>query len=108
MRSLIDQITTKKMNANFLRLDEDLSPSNDGLYTFTGNSNKPVNWNKAVLLESTIISSPDNTEGIHYRSVSLVPDQSYKLNIQEKKVDGETILDVTEYTVHAGVTADVK
>ncbi len=97
VRSLIDQITTKQMNANFLRLDEDLSTTNDGLYTFTGNSNKPVNWNKAVLLESTIISSPDNTEGIHYRSVSLIPDQSYKLNIQEKKVDGETIKDTTHF-----------
>ena len=96
-RSLIDQITTKKMNANFLRLDEDVSASNDGLYTFTGNTDKPVNWNKAILLESTIISSPDNTEGIHYRSVSLVPDQSYKLNIQEKKVDGETIKDTTHF-----------
>lgn len=97
VRSLIDQITTKKMNANFLRLDEDLDASNNGLYTFTGNSGKPVNWNKAVLLESTIISSPDNTEGIHYRSVSLIPDQSYKLNIQERKENGETIRDTTHF-----------
>ena len=97
VRSLIDQITTKKMNANFLRLDEDISASNDGLYTFTGNTDKPVNWNKAILLESTIISSPDNTEGIHYRSVSLVPDQSYKLNIGERKENGETIKDTTHF-----------
>lgn len=97
VRSLIDQITTKQMNANFLRLDEDLDASNNGLYTFTGNSGKPVNWNKAVLLESTIISSPDNTEGIHYRSVSLIPDQSYKLNIQERKENGETIRDTTHF-----------
>ena len=97
VRSLIDQITTKQMNANFLRLDEDLDRNNDGLYTFTGNSATPTNWNKAILLESTIISSPDNTEGIHYRSVSLLPEQSYKMNIQERIENGEPVPDTTHF-----------
>ena len=50
VRSLIDQITTKQMDSNFLRIDEDLSATNDGLYTFTGNDlTTPyyTNWNKA-------------------------------------------------------------
>ena len=97
VRSLIDQITTKQMNANFLRLDEDLDANNDGLYTFTGNTQTQTNWNKAILLESTIISSPDNTGAIHYRSVSLLPEQSYKMNIQERKEGGETISDTTHF-----------
>ena len=100
VRSLIDQITTKRMDSNFLRLDEDLDATNDGLYTFTGNEAATpyhTNWNKALLLESTVISSPDNTEGIHYRSVSLAPEQSYKLNIVEDVIDGVVRRDTTHF-----------
>ncbi len=100
VRSLIDQITTKRMDSNFLRLDEDLSTTNDGLYTFTGyDAATPyaTNWNRALLLEATVISSPDNTEGIHYRSVSLAPEQSYKLNIVEEKIDGALHSDTTHF-----------
>ena len=100
VRSLIDQVTTKRMDSNFLRLDEDLNVTNDGLYTFTGNTPATpyhTNWNKAQLLESTVTSSPDNTEGIHYRSVSLAPEQSYKLNIVEEKVDGVVRRDTTHF-----------
>ena len=100
MRSLIDQVTTKRMDSNFLRIDEDLDATNDGLYTFTGNTPSTpyhTNWNKALLLESTVISSPDNTEGIHYRSVSLAPEQSYKMNIVEEKVDGVVYRDTTHF-----------
>ena len=49
VRSLIDQITTKRMDSNFLRLDEDLNSTNDGLYTFTGNNEATpyaTNWNR--------------------------------------------------------------
>lgn len=100
VRSLIDQITTKRLDSNFLRIDEDLNTANDGLYTFTGNTPSTpyqTNWNKALLLESTVISSPDNTEGIHYRSISLAPEQSYKLNIVEEKVDGVVYRDTTHF-----------
>ena len=100
VRSLIDQITTKRMDSNFLRLDEDLNATNDGLYTFTGNTPATpyrTNWNKAQLLEAIVTSSPDNTEGIHYRSVSLAPEQSYKLNIVEEKVDGVVYRDTTHF-----------
>ena len=97
VRSLVDQVTTKRMEANFLRLDEDLDGANNGLYTFTGNTATATNWNKALLLESTIISSPDNTDGIHYRSVSLMPEQSYKLNIKEENIDGVIHADTTHF-----------
>lgn len=100
VRSLIDQVTTKRLDSNFLRIDEDLSTTNDGLYTFTGNDSATpyrTNWNKAQLLEATVISSPDNTEGIHYRSVSLEPVQSYKLNIVETNNNGVIDSDTTHF-----------
>ncbi len=100
VRSLIDQVTTKRMDSNFLRIDEELNSTNDGLYRFTGNdATTPyaTNWNKAQLLEATVISSPDNTEGIHYRSVSLSPSQSYKLNIIETNNNGVIDSDTTHF-----------
>lgn len=83
VRSLIDQITTKQMEANFLRIDEDINNDNAGLYTFKGNTSESyqTNWNKAILLEATVAGTPDNTENIHYRSIALEPIQSYKMNI---------------------------
>lgn len=100
MRSLVDQITTKQLPSNFLRIDEDLNNLNDGLYTFTGNdATTPyaTNWNKALLLEAVVTASPDNTPGIHYRSVSLAPEQSYKLNIVEEKVGDKVKNDTTHF-----------
>ncbi len=100
VRSLIDQITTKRLDSNFLRIDEDLDNTNEGLYTFTGNdATTPyeVNWNKAMLLEAIVTSSPDNTEGVHYRSVSLAPEQSYKLNIVERDNGGVRENDTTHF-----------
>ena len=99
VRSLIDQITTKQLDSNFLRIDED-QEYNDGLYTFKGGVNTPLltNWNKAYTLEATIISSPDNTEDVHYRSVSLTPVQQYKLNVVEHKdANGDVIVDTTHF-----------
>ena len=99
-RSLVDQNTTKLLESNFLRIDEDLNEFNDGRYTFTGNdATAPytTNWNKALLLEAMVTSAPDNTEGIHYRSISLAPEQSYKLNIVENKVGDEIKSDTTHF-----------
>ena len=99
-RQLIDQVTTKQLNSNFLRIDEDQAKNTDGLYTFTGgDSSTPyhTNWNKAYVLEATIISSPDNTDDIHYRSVSLEPVQQYSMNIVEHKVGEEVITDTTSF-----------
>ena len=102
VRSLVDQITTKRLESNFLRIDEDLNDLNDGCYTFTGNEAATpyaTNWNKALLLEGLVTASPDNTPGIHYRSISLAPEQSYKLNIVEER-EGDKIKSDTTHFYH--------
>ncbi|MBR4970094.1 MAG: hypothetical protein IKY57_08055 [Alistipes sp.] len=94
VRSLIDQITTKQLDSNFLIINEDTDSDNKGKYTFTrGVENSPyiTDWNKAKVLEATIISSPDNTEGVHYRSVSLAPEQQYSMVIQSKGDKADTL-----------------
>ena len=87
-RSLIDQVTTKAMAANFVRMDEDVKGGDgadklDGEYTFFGGSDKTtyetVNWTRGHLLEASVIPSPDNTPDIHYRSITFDPIQSYSI-----------------------------
>lgn len=74
-RAIIDQITTRTLDSNFLRIDENInSTTNQGLYTFN-------QWNKATVLEASIISSPDNTDGIYYRSVTFIPTQTYNIYV---------------------------
>lgn len=104
--TLIDQITTRQLSANFLRIDEEVGTNHLGLYTFYNqtafvNASTPgtpstVNWEKAYLSEATLISSPDNTEGIHYRSILFTPKMAY--NILANMRDGTNeIIDTTKF-----------
>lgn len=72
----VDQTTTRKLDANFLRKNENKDGNNDGDYTFPG-------WSDAYLCEATVISSPDNTAGIYYRSILFSPRQVYDLRYSE-------------------------
>lgn len=84
--ALIDQVTTRQLDANFLRVDEEIGAGNAGQYTFysstafrSGGNPNEVNWEKGYLSEASVISSPDNTENIHYRSIIFSPRQTYNL-----------------------------
>lgn len=74
-RSLIDQITTRQLDSNFLRVDEDIAADNSGLYTFNHM------WNEATVVEATVISSPDNTPYRYFRTVTFAPTQAYPIYI---------------------------
>lgn len=94
-KALIDQVTTQSMQANFLRIDEDIAGggSNDGLYTFNGAVApvySSVNWEQSYVLEALVISSPDNTDSIYYRSISFDPVQSYKIIVEGTEVNPDT------------------
>lgn len=89
----VDQITTRKLDANFLRIHED-DADNKGTGTFSGNTDGTFNWGKAYLSEATVISSPDNTADIHYRSILFSPRQAYKL--YSEKIT-ESVFDTTAF-----------
>lgn len=72
----VDQTTTRELDANFLRKNENKDGNNDGDYTFPG-------WSDAYLCEATVISSPDNTDNINYRSILFSPRQVYDLRYSE-------------------------
>ncbi len=89
-RSLVDNLTTQAMEANFLRLDEDVDADRNGLYSYLGmNQNASdeemqtyegnINWEKAKIVEASVISSPD-AEG--RRSVYLNPVQGYAMRVK--------------------------
>lgn len=83
-RSIIDQQTTKQLDSNFLRVDEDIDlddPNSAGVYTFSRM------WENATVLEASVISSPDNTEGIHYRAVTFNPTQAYAVHVYNDNAD---------------------
>lgn len=74
-RTIIDQTTTRTLDSNFLRIDENIDgATNQGLYTYN-------DWNNSTVLEATVISSPDNTENIYYRSVTFAPTQVYSIYV---------------------------
>lgn len=77
-RALSDAASNNVMDANFLRLNEDISGT-DGLDTYHKSwdqvpSDGEINWEKAYLLEASSISAPD---GDGRRSVLLNPVQTY-------------------------------
>lgn len=88
-RSLVDNLTTQALEANFLRLDEDVDGEN-GLYTYLGLNNNAdpeeaaayegkMNWEKAKIVEASVISSPDRDGR---RSVFLNPVQGYAMSVK--------------------------
>ena len=89
-RALINDGSTVSFMANFLRVDEDVDSNpvnpadrNRGLYTFNNHDARyegSVNWEKAALIEGTIMASPDNDED-NIRSAFLEPAQSYKMRV---------------------------
>lgn len=81
-RSLVDNLTTQEMEANFLRIDEDVNEAHNGLYTYDAGSSEyegKINWEKAKIIEASVISSPDNTGR---RSVYLNPVQAYPVYVK--------------------------
>jgi len=95
-RSMIDQTTTMSMEANFLRIDEDIDDSNKGLYTFNdGDSGYGVKWKNAYLLEATVSASADNNPE-HFRTIYFEPVQSYKINVIRNEQDHEKY-DTTQF-----------
>lgn len=95
-RSMIDQTTTMSMEANFLRIDEDIDDSNKGLYTFNdGDPGYGVKWKNAYLLEATVSASADNNPE-HFRTIYFEPVQSYKINVIRNEQDHEKY-DTTQF-----------
>lgn len=79
-KSLYDQVTTRDLNSNFLRLDETVGTNDLATYEWE-------TWDNAYMLEASVIATPDNTDNLYYRTVTFNPTQAYNIrtfNVVEK------------------------
>ena len=90
-RTIIGQTTIASIDANFIKLNESLNPdwkSEDYAYTeFRKNG-----WNseRTMILDASILSSPDNTEDIHFRSIVFNPRQTYTYRSYDRDGNPDT------------------
>ncbi len=84
-KSIYDQVTTRDLNSNFLRLDEVVGAGDVATYTWQ-------TWDNAQMLEASVIATPDNTDDIFYRSVTFSPTQAYNIRtFNEQYINGRWI-----------------
>ncbi len=76
-RAIVGQTTITSLNANFIKLDESVTTGwrqeDYEMKPFTGWADRQTR-----ILDASILSSPDNTEGIHFRSIYFNPKQTYQ------------------------------
>ena len=76
-RAIVGQTTITSLNANFIKLDESVTTG----WRQEDYEMKPfAGWEagKTTILDASILSSPDNTAGIHFRSIYFNPRQTYQ------------------------------
>ena len=76
-RAIIGQTTITSLNANFIKLDESVTTG----WKQEDYVMKPfAGWEagKTTILDASILSSPDNTADIHFRSIYFNPRQTYQ------------------------------
>lgn len=96
-RSIIGQTTiTEAIDANFIKLDE---PRQEWTREQYRPEQGPVMWSdeRTSILNAEVLSSPDNTDGIHFRSIVFNPRQTYQYHSYDE--DGDPATDDDEIIV---------
>lgn len=73
-RGLVGQTTTAALEGNFIQINEVLQ---DGVTPDTYSPTEFSGWEAADIVNAEVMSSPDNTTDIHFRSVVLSPTRTY-------------------------------
>ena len=81
-KAIYSRNTTCQLNSNFLRLDEVIDENGSATYSWD-------NWGRSKLLEAEVISTPDQSDDLFYRSITFTPAQAY--NIRTYNDDKDTI-----------------
>lgn len=91
-RGLVGQTTTAALEGNFIQINEaladEVTPENYGPTTFTG-------WGAASIVNAEVVSSPDNTSGIHFRSVVLSPTCTYAYRDHDNDESTDPVAGIT-------------
>ena len=86
-KAMIDQSSSQEMEANFLRIDEDVNSDGSGAYTFGGQSDE-TDWSEAYVLEASVTASPNRD---FLRSVYFAPVQTYNILVTGDVSNQDTI-----------------
>ena len=100
-RTVIGQTTAVSLSANFIKLDENPPAGWGSMSTRDDYACTPFQgWSdsQTEILDASIFASPDNTEGIHFRSIVFNPRQTY--DYFKYDVDGNP--ETEEDTVNVG------
>ena len=90
-RGLVGQITTQELECNFLRIGQNVdgvSPEQYKISTFE-------KWEGATIVNSEVLSSPDNTADIYFRSIVFYPTQTYDYYDHDKDETTDPVAGVT-------------
>lgn len=91
-RGLVGQTTTAALEGNFIQINEALAdgvtPENYGPTTFTG-------WGAASIVNAEVVSSPDNTSDINFRSVVLSPTRTYAYRDHDNDESTDPVAGIT-------------
>lgn len=82
-RSIIGQTTIVSLAGNFVKLDEQRLYSSPEDYV----PSSSFSWSddRTRILDADILSSPDNTEDIHFRSIVFRPRQTYQIDVIDRE-----------------------
>ena len=72
-RGLVGQVTTQALECNFLKIGQNVN----GIYPVNYEYPQFEKWEGATIVNSKVLSSPDNTANIHFRSIVFYPTQTY-------------------------------
>lgn len=91
-RGIIGQETVAQLDANFIKLDEVRIEGVTGA-TYVPTEHDTWYSQQTKLVNASVFSSPDNTQDIHFRSVTFSPRQTYQIDEvnnqnQEKEIVG--------------------
>lgn len=95
-KAIIGSTTITSLDANFVKLDGSVRGWLPEEYIYAEDNFTGWDDGQAKILDASILSSPDNTEDIHFRSIVFSPRQTYRYEVRpEGNVANED--DITAY-----------
>lgn len=95
-KGIIGSTTITSLDANFIKLDGNVRGLLPEEYAYQNDIFTGWNDSQSKILDASILSSPDNTENIHFRSIVFSPRQTYRYEVRpEGDVSNES--DITAY-----------
>lgn len=90
-RGLVGQVTTQALECNFLKIGQNVN----GIYPVNYEYPQFEKWEGAKIVNSKVLSSPDNTANIHFRSIVFYPTQTYDYYVYDNDERTDPVAGIT-------------